>query len=225
MIDRSRIAAALLVVGTLLLVAPAVAPVQPFLSHEVQGAITDDPAVLRDRGIDVIAYENLSERGKTLYERTLRNGGSLQVPVGSGAADFEYRLDPETEREAASRPGFDPRMIAIERPADADFPTLDDRRSAERRPPDERNRREAGGTDGAGSASDGGSDGPATATDGSSTDRTDSPAQSRDQERYNLLQTRLAYPPLTDPGNLLRFLSVLAGVVLVGSGGYLRSRP
>lgn len=49
--------------------------------------------------------------------------------------------------------------------------------------------------------------------------------QGGEPARYNVVRTRFGQPPLTDPGNLLRLVSALAGVVVLGGGGYLRSRP
>jgi hypothetical protein len=218
-IARSRIAAALLVVGAVLLIAPAVVPVQQVLSHEVGGAITAERIELQERGVEVIAYENLSERGKELYEQALRNDGMYQVPAGQGASDFRYRGELESDRTDAAEQRFGQRTVAIERPDEADFPVVDGR-APERRPP-ESEPREAGGT-GESSAESGGT----ASADG--TDATgDEAAAERppNAERYNLLRTSLGQPPLTDPGNLLRFVSVLAGVVMLGSGGYLRSKP
>ncbi|MFB6082753.1 MAG: hypothetical protein ABEJ94_00735 [Halorientalis sp.] len=194
MISRSRISAALLVLGAVLLLAPALAPVQPVLSHEVAGTITADRSDLRNEDIDVMTYENLSERGKVLYERTLRNGGSYRVPVGEGAPEFQYRAEPTPGRDDDSVRAYGPRTVAIEPPDDADFPVVDER-VRRRRPPD-----------------------------GERRETNDSTPQGS-PERYTIFRTSVDQPPLTDPANLLRFLSVLAGVVAIGGGGYLGSRP
>lgn len=205
MIDRSRISAALLVVGAVLLIAPALAPVQPVLSHEVGGTITAERSDLRNEDIAVITYENLSDRGKELYEQALRNGESYRVPVGEGASDFQYRLEPDAQPDDDSTRPYGPRTVAIERPDDPDFPVVEER-IPERRPP-EGAQRETGAT-------------------GDSAGSSEQRAQGeRERQRYNIVQPRLTQPPLTDSGNLLRFVSVLAGVVAVGGGGYLRSKP
>ncbi|AQL41605.1 hypothetical protein BV210_02240 [Halorientalis sp. IM1011] len=212
MIDRSKISVALLVVGAVLLIAPAVAPVQSVLFHDIRGEFTMSESELEERGVTVIAYENLSDRGKELYERSLRNDGHYRAPAGTGASDFEYRADSEED----VRSGFGPRAVAIERPDDPDFPSVDERPVRERRPPDEGG--EVGGTGGSEAAGGDTADAQANGT-------ADQPPEPREENEYNLMETRLGQPPLTDGGNLLRFLSILVGVVTVGSGGYLRSRP
>ncbi|MFB6138182.1 MAG: hypothetical protein ABEJ42_07600 [Halobacteriaceae archaeon] len=61
------------------------------LAHSVAvtSAPTDPERVARG---DVVAYENLSERGQTLFDRAraLPHGEAYTVPVGAGAPDFEY---------------------------------------------------------------------------------------------------------------------------------------
>lgn len=205
MISRSRISTALLVVGAVLLIAPALAPVQPVLSHEVGGTITGERSDLREENIEIITYENLSDRGKALFEQALRNDGSYRVPVGEGASDFEYRTELDPEGDDDSPRPYGPRTVAVERPDDPDFPAVDERRP-QRRPP-EGAQRETGGTDDSAGSSE------------------QSAQREQERERYNILQTRLTQPPLTDSGNLLRFFAVLGGVVAVGGGGYLRSKP
>ncbi|RXK49453.1 hypothetical protein [Halorientalis pallida] len=222
MISRSRISAALLVVGAVLLITPGVVPVQPVLSHEIGGAITAEPSELESEDVEVIAYENLSERGKELYERALRDDGSYVVPTGEGAPDFQYRAELETEREDDSVQRFGPRTVAIERPDDPDFPVVDER-VPERRPPESEpgEADETGGGD-----AEGGARASANTTDAPDDEPDERTAERpRDAGRYNLLRTSFGNPSLTDPGNLLRFVAVLAGVVILGSGGYLRSKP
>jgi hypothetical protein len=216
-IARSRIAAALLVVGAILLIAPAVMPVQQILLHEAEGPLLIERAELEERGVEVVAYENLSDRGKELYEQTLRNDGSYRIPAGQGATDFQYRTELDADEESEPRQRFGPRVVAIERPEDGDLPTLD-RGVPERRPPNSEPR-EA-------SEASGETDGEPGDTTATSTDETgnQSPEQ-REETEYTLLRTSYGQPPLTDSGNLLRFVSVLAGVVMLGSGGYLRSKP
>ena len=219
MIDRSKVAAALLVLGVVLLVAPAVVAVESVLYHEVQGSVQAEEETLQQRGVEIVEYENLSDRGKTLFEEALRNEGNYVVPVGEGASDFDYRTDPAPETEDGAPSRYPPGVIAIERPEDGDLPGLYDRPA--RRPVDESRQDEAGGS----GTGDGASDANATETNESATDQEDAPERSQRPEEYNVFRARLGQPPLTDSGNLLRFLSVLIGVVAVGSGGYLRSRP
>jgi len=222
-IDRSKLAAALLVVGAVLLIAPAVVPVQPVLYHEVQGSVQAEESTLQQRGVEVVEYENLSDRGKTLFEQALRNDGSYVVPLGEGASDFDYRAesDPDSGREDGPPSRYPSGAIAIERPADGDLPGLYDRPA--RRPADES--RPSGADETGGTGTDDTSDDNTTATNGSATDRVDASEQPQRPEQYNVFRARLGQPPLTDGGNLLRFLSVLVGVVMVGIGGYLHSRP
>jgi len=206
MIRHISIPRVLVVVGIVLLVAPALVPVQPILYHETRMGTTGNGTQIQSAGVEIIAYENLSERGQQLYVETLRNGGSYTVQQGAGASDFEYVSaaeeadDPRQQRLSGS--------VAIERPPDADLPPADEPVGAA-----ERERRRA-------------SEQAGNETGNETENATDAAAERRAQiARYDLMSTRTDSPPLTDGSNLVRLLSAVLGVVGVSVGGYLTSRP
>ena len=199
MTRTSTASTVLLVAGIVLLTAPALFPIQPVLVHDATPGTVENASAIRADGYSIVAYENLSERGRELYVRTLRNGGEYSVPAGEGAPDFSY----PTSGELGDADGYRERTalegVAVERPPDADLP-----------PPAEpldaaehlRERFEA-------------------------TNRT-APSQSelrRRIARYDLLTTRTDRPPLRDPASLARLVAAAAGVLALGVGGYLRSKP
>lgn len=186
--------------GIALVVAPALFPIQPVLSHDTRRGTIDNRTELERQGFEIIAYENLSERGQELYVRTLTNGGEYRVPRGEGAPDFTYHTpgDPDTaesHRERRTRRG-----VVIERPAEADLPPADEPlRAAE----DRHEAAEERGT----------ADGPSVEE------------RRRQIARYDLMTTRTTRPPLTARSSLARLLSVVLGVLTLGVGGYLRAQP
>jgi hypothetical protein len=217
MFDDIAPAHVLVVLGVGLLVAPALAPVQQYRIHETTPETPADRATLEERGVEVIAYENLSDRGQELYRETLRNGGRYAVPVGQGAPDFGYGTDDPADGEPESvrrRPG----VVAIERPPDADLPPADEsERSVERARREARERAEER----------------ERRTDADDANRTrtrtrttpDTEAIRERVQQYDLMGTRTDTPPLTDSGTLLRLLSVLGAVCCLCIGGYRGSKP
>lgn len=210
-------ATALVVAGIALLVAPALFPIQPVHVHDTRRGTTQDRAQLEAEGYQIVAYENLSERGQRLYVRTLREGGEYHVPAGTGAPEFTYPTrgdlaDVRDHRERETR-----RSVVIERPADGDLPPPDEpvRFAGERREP----RKETAEDERGGSRQ-------GTAEDERRATPTDSPEDRRRQiARFDLMTTTTERPPLTARASLLRLLAVVAGVVALGAGGYVRSRP
>lgn len=195
MIRKSTLPVALVVLGVALLLTPALFPVQQMLYHESRAGTTADRAQLEEDGYDVIAYEDLSERGRELYVASLRHDGPYTVPVGEGADEFNY-----TARDHL-------RGVVIERPADSDLPPADEpveRAEFERHEAEDEEAAE--GTNG-------------TETGPTVDERRQQIA------RYDLLSLRVDTPPLTATPNLSRLLAALVGVVLVGVGGYLSARP
>lgn len=191
---------ALLVLGVILLVTPALFPIQPVLYHDTHRGTIDNRTVIEERGFEIVAYENLSDRGQELYVLTLENDGRYSVPLGEGAQDFAY----PTEGELGEFRDYDERRalehVVIERPPDADLP-----------PPDEQlegaeHIRER--------AIERGSEDPPTLKEAR-----------RQIARFDLMRTRTDNPPLDEPKSLARLVSALLGVVAVATGGYLRSRP
>ncbi|WP_459194773.1 hypothetical protein [Halosimplex sp. J119] len=123
---------ALVALGVVLLAGSAVVPVGTVLWHDASAEQPDfaegNETALRGEGYDVVAYENLSERGQELYVTTLENGGEYRVPAGEGTDDFEY-LSRTDVVETANRSGFDFRsamQVAIERPNGSDLPDADE---------------------------------------------------------------------------------------------------
>lgn len=121
---RNAVGAALSVLAVVLFTVPAFFPVQPMLTHYTGDTAPATPAELQERGYEIVAYENLSERGQELYVKTLERGGEYRVPVGEGAAAFDYPTDGEVR--AMYQNGTEPGIV-IERPADDDsLPSADE---------------------------------------------------------------------------------------------------
>jgi len=207
----------LVAIGIALLVAPALVPVQPMLFHDTGPQTAANATQLQEAGVEIIAYEDLSERGQRLYVESLRTRGEYAVPVGEGAPEFDY--DDETDRD-------DPRTrrmsgnIAIERPPNASLPPADEpTQMAEQLQERQRAREQASG----GTSSSDPTAGNATAEE----NRTTPSIEDRERQiaRYDLMSTRTGSPPLTAGPNVVRLLSVVVGVVAIGVGGYYASRP
>ena len=131
---RNTLGTALIVLAIVLFVIPAFFPVQAVLVHNTEDSQPGEPELIREDGYEVVAYENLSDRGQDLYVQTLKNGGEYSVSEGEGAPDFAYPTD--AERRAAARNGSDdrPGKIVIVRPEDdADLPPADERSFGPRR--------------------------------------------------------------------------------------------
>jgi len=202
---------ALIGIGLLLLVAPAFAPLQPVLEHDTRPGAYQNESSLEDEGYRIVEYESLSDRGKELYAKTLRNGGTYRVPVGEGASDFRY----PTAAEVDSQNGYEARLelsrVVVERPANATLPPADEdvERGVEIVRNREKDRKEGDGT-----------------TTGGEPRTTRSEGEIRRQVvRYDVMQTRTTRPGLRSRPALLRFGAAVLGIALTGTGGYLSSRP
>ena len=124
---RNTLGTALVVLAVVLFVVPAVFPVQPVLSHDTDRSTRDSPSELREQGVPIIAYENLSERGQELYVETLRNDGEYRVPKGEGAPEFDYLTDAERREAFRNDNESAVRSVVIERPEDdSDLPPADE---------------------------------------------------------------------------------------------------
>jgi hypothetical protein len=226
MFDRVTLSQGLVVLGVVLLIGPALAPVQQYRVHDTGGGTTSDRAELEEQGFRIVAYENLSDRGKELYRKTLENGGRYTVPIGQGAPDFEY----EGNRDEGGRSdvrgfGERPGMIVIERPPDADLPEADEPLRAaedlqERR---EERRRERQAEREAGTATP--TDGTVNETATPTPERPGPEELRRTITRYDVMETTTDNPPLPAPANLARLLPALAGILAIGVGGYRSSLP
>jgi len=237
MIQHISVSRVLVAVGIVLLIAPALAPVQAMYFHETRVGTTANGTELEAHGVSVIAYEDLSPRGQELYVEALRHHGEYAVPVGEGApGDFHYVTNRDSADDAGPRERR-PGTIAIERPPDADLPPADEpteavdraRERAERARA-ERERAEATPSDGRTSTENATAgnetDAPGTVTTPSMEERRQQMEEQRQEiARYDLMSTRIGPPPLTASSNLVRLLSVVAGVLAIGVGGYLTSRP
>lgn len=195
---HTTLANALLVAGVALLVAPVLFPIQPVLYHDTHRGTVGNESQIQADGYEIVAYENLSERGQQLYVRTLRAGGEYRAPVDEGAPDFAYPSPTELAdvRDYRNRNAL--QGIVVERPPDADLPPPHEPVEAA-----ERSHRHA-------------------------EERGTEPEQSVEERRrqiarYDVMTTRTDRPPLTASSALLRLLSTAAGVLALGTGGYLRS--
>lgn len=205
---RDTIANVLLVAGIALLIAPVFAPIQPVLYHDTHRGTMDNRSQLEAQGYEIIAYENLSNQGKQLYVRTLREGGQYRVPTGAGAAEFAYPSPGELAGVEDYRRRETLTTVVVERPTDADLPPPDEPVDAAEHIEERRKER----------------------AEERARERERQSEQSVEERRrqiarYDILTTRSDRPPLTATASLLRLLSTVLGVVALGSGGYLRSLP
>ena len=132
--DRRRLVGiGLLVLGVLSLVVPALLPLGSEHVHDTRLTTTESRAELEDRGVQVLVYEDLSDRGREVYREALLTGGAHGVPSGQGIPALDY-------------PDSNGRLVAIERPADTeDLPPPDELRvgpADEELPEEEQQRRQ-----------------------------------------------------------------------------------
>jgi len=201
--DRKiKLGFALVALSVVLFTIPAVSPAPQMRYHETWPSIGGTESEIEERGVTVIEYENLSERGQQLYVATLENGGRYSVPAGQGAPKFPYpteqeRAEIEDEDEGAARMLG---VVVIERPEDdSDLPPAD-----ERPPPDEE-REEM------------------DEEEGEESNETADEQRRQQARQYDMMETRTGPPPLSAPSNLLRLVAVLLAVLSLGVGGYLLS--
>ena len=199
MAQNTTLPKALLVVGIALLIAPALFPIQPVLVHDTRQDSVENASRIREQGYTIVTYENMSERGQQLYVQTLRSGGEYSVPMGEGATEFSYPTSGELDEVEDYRDRIALQGIAIERPANNDLP-----------PPDE----------------------PIHAAEHVKEryERNNLTAPSEEEirrqiGRYDLMTTRTASPPLEEPTSLARLVAAGLGVLALGIGGYLQSKP
>lgn len=220
--------AALLVLGVGLLVVPALVPIQPIRYHDSRAGTFANESELRTEGYEIVAYENLSDRGQELYVRTLRNGGRYTVALGKGAPDFAYPTDEELGDIEDYRERRTRESIVIERPADdAGLPPPDEQveeamdryeDERERHREEEEDEKEDKMTPAGETARQRDGEGDARSTPSREEIR-------RQVARYDLFRTRTDHPPLMGATAISRLLSVAGGVVALAAGGYLGSKP
>ena len=225
MFDRITISQTLVVLGVVLLIGPALAPVQQYRVHDTGGGTVSDRAELEEQDFRIVAYENLSDRGKELYRKTLENGGRYTVPIGQGAPDFEYEADRDDGRSDVRGFGERPGVIVIERPPDADLPEADEpvRAAEDLRERNEERRRERQAEREAGTATP--ANGSANRTATPTPERPSAEELRRTITRYDVMETTTDNPPLPAPANLARLLPALVGLLAIGVGGYRSSLP
>lgn len=197
---RGKVGTALVALGVVLLIAPALVPVQPVLFHNTHPSATGNASELQEQGLTIVAYEDLSERGQELYVTTLREGGRYTAPMSAGASEFPYPTQAELGNVSDYRQRQTMSTIVIERPDDADLP-----------PPGEHLRAAEYGHD----------------RDEEEGTPSEAEIEERRQQiaRYDLMSTRTDSPPLSGPQHLLRLLALVASVIAIGTGGYLLSSP
>jgi len=118
---RNRAGAMLVGLAVILLVLPAVFPVQPVLVHDTRPATQANESELKAENVTVIDYADLSERSKEPYVKALESNGQYRVPKGQGAPEFEYTT--AEERAQAREDGvFRPDGVAIDRKGAENLP-------------------------------------------------------------------------------------------------------
>jgi hypothetical protein len=195
---RSKIGATLVALGVVFLIVPSLAPVQPVLYHDTHAGTTENRSALEAQGYTVVEYGELSPRAQELYRETLRNGGELRVPLGEGAAEFPYPTESSLSEFEDYSERTTAQSVVVVRPNDTALPPADEPvDSAEYRARDE----------------------------GEETTPSEAEVeQLRDQiARYDVIRTHTGDPPLGGTPHLLRLAALLAGIVAVGTGGYLLS--
>ncbi|PSP92555.1 hypothetical protein BRC78_02870 [Halobacteriales archaeon QH_8_68_33] len=114
---RNTLGTALVVLAVVLFIGPAVFPVQPVLIHDTDRTTRDSPSELREQGVPVVAYENLSERGQEVYVAALE-GEDYRVGQDAGAPDFRYPTSAERREAFEADNVSGTGMVVIERPED-----------------------------------------------------------------------------------------------------------
>lgn len=125
---RNTVGTALVVLALVLFTVPAVFPIQPMLVHDTEEVAPASPAELDRENAEIVAYENLSERGQEYYVTALENDGEYRVPLGEGAPEFDYPNQTERRRAYETNNESALRDLVIKRPADDDsLPPADER--------------------------------------------------------------------------------------------------
>lgn len=121
---RNKLGTALVVLAAVLFIVPALFPLQAVHTHDTRPGTFDGREQIEE-SMEIVSYENLSERGQTLYVLTLENEGVYRVPQGEGAPDFDYTAS-EDRTQPRDGPAGRAEYVAIERPEDADLPPADE---------------------------------------------------------------------------------------------------
>jgi hypothetical protein len=195
---RNQLGSALVVLAIVLFVVPALFPVQPMLTHYTGASTSASPAELEREGFNVVAYENLTDRGQELYVEALEHDGEYRVSNGTGAPAFDYPTDAERRKAYERRENESVEgpvrlgIVVIERPEDDSSLPPSDEHYFER------------------DSGEGGTD--------------TNESQRREMVlRYDEMRTSTEQPPLGATSQLLRLGAVLLAVLSLGVGGYLLS--
>jgi hypothetical protein len=96
----------LLIAGLALLAAAVAVPVGQIDKHDTRAQSMQSNEEIT-ASYTVLAYEELSDRGREVYRRALENDGTYAVPEGEGASEFTYLtrdelngMSPEQQRQA-----------------------------------------------------------------------------------------------------------------------------
>lgn len=200
MIRHTLLSGALVVLGIALLVGPVLFPIQPVLYHDTDSSVMGNRSQIEQQGVTIVSYENLSDRGQEIYVRTLQNGDEYSVPISEGAPDFTYPTNAELSDAQNYTARSKLQMVVIERPPSADLPPAAEpvERAEYLSERDEE--------------------------DKTTSNRTE--AAIRQQiARYDAMTTRTDQPSLTASSSLSRLLSAVVGILAIGMGGYLWSKP
>lgn len=196
---------------------PVLFPIQPVLYHDTGRGTLDNRTTLEDQGYEIVSYENLSARGQDLYVQSLRSDGEYTVTLDEGTSDFAYPTPSELGTLEDYRARNRLQSIVVERPLNTSLPPPDEPlEGAEHRVREREESKEA-------------RDGERT-SNGSDLER-ETPSRQTVEElrqqigRYDVVTTRTALLPLTAPSALVRLVSIVGGVLAIGIGGYLHSKP
>ncbi|MFB1066801.1 hypothetical protein [Natrinema sp. H-ect4] len=124
--NRNKLGTAFVVLAIVLFTVPALFPVQAMLTHDTTDSTFDGQDQLEAQGVEIINYDNLSERGQELYVQALENGGEYRVSTEQGAPEFDYMTSGERAQLQRENPEHRPGVVAIERPDDATLPPADE---------------------------------------------------------------------------------------------------
>ena len=125
---RNTLGTALVVLALVLFAVPAIFPIQPMLFHDTDRTAHEPPEQLKQENVEIIAYENMSNRGQEYYRKALENDGEYSVPVDQGAPEFDYLNRTERRRAYETNNESALRAVVIERPKDdSDLPPADER--------------------------------------------------------------------------------------------------
>lgn len=223
MTRHTTLSSALLVLGVALLIAPILVPIQPVLYHDTDRGTMANRTMLEEQGYEIVSYENLSARGQELYVQSLRADGEYTVPLNEGASDFAY----PTLSELGTLENYQDRnrlqTVVIERPLNTtSLPPPDEPLEAAEHRVREREQRKETREEEAHEDK--------RASDGSAAEnetRSGPTVEELRQQigRYDLMMTRTDLPPLTASLALLRLFSAVGGILAIGIGGYVHSKP